>query len=132
MLMSIVLWKTKIYSIKTAYMTKERKTGILNRHTMKRNIAFIDGQNLRKGTLSAGWEIDFKEFRKHLLERYSAGVAYYFFGCERYEQKSLYANIENAGFALMFGNKSSSSSVEKDGDVDTQLATQHPCCVAPF
>ena len=90
---------------------------------MKRNIAFIDGQNLRKGTASAGWEVDFKRFRTYLTEKYAVETAYYFFG---YKQRigwmlSIYTNIENTGFVLMFGNKSSSSLAEKDGDVDAHI-----------
>ena len=88
---------------------------------MKKSVAFIDGQNLRKGTMSAGWEIDFNEFKKHLAERYGVEIAYYFFGYKQERMNPLYANIEDAGFTLMFGNKSPSSLGGRDGDVDAHI-----------
>lgn len=43
------------------------------------NIAYIDGQNLYRGTAKSNpkWSIDLARFRRYLTEKYSVVDAYY-------------------------------------------------------
>lgn len=67
----------------------------------KSNYAFIDGENLYKGALSAGWRIDYFRFRNYLATKYSVTSAYIFIGfLER--NKGLYQYLERAKFELVF------------------------------
>jgi uncharacterized LabA/DUF88 family protein len=85
------------------------------------NIAFIDGQNLYYGTRESKWKIDFRKFRTYLKEKYHVDEAYYFFGYIDEAQKSLYANLQKAGFIVTFREHSSSLKGTKKGNVDTDI-----------
>jgi hypothetical protein len=48
---------------------------------MKRNLAFIDGQNLHMGTAKLSgqsWKLDSVKLREYLRNKYKVDVAYYF------------------------------------------------------
>lgn len=72
----------------------------------KNNLAFIDGQNLYLGTRSdqPSWKIDLVKFRKYLLQKYNIHKAYYYLGFVDEKNQSLYEEIQNAGFILVFLN----------------------------
>jgi hypothetical protein len=47
--------------------------------SLEQNLAFIDGQNLYRGTTMTNpkWEVDLFKFRKYLTEKYDIQKAYY-------------------------------------------------------
>ena len=61
------------------------------------NFAFIDSQNVYRGIKAQGWLIDWKKFRKYLLEKYSVSTAYLFIGYIP-EHNDLYDMLQKAGF----------------------------------
>ncbi len=85
------------------------------------NYAFIDGQNLHLGTLSAGWKIDLFKFRRYLKEKYKVTEAYYFLGAINELENELYTNIQKAGFILVFKKHSLEMLTKKKGNIDTDL-----------
>ena len=87
----------------------------------KRNIAFIDGQNLHLGTLENNWQIDYDKFRKYLLDKYSVVHAYYFFGFISEDQQQLYKKLQKAGFIIIFKEHKEASIGKKKGNVDTDI-----------
>jgi len=89
-----------------------------------KNIAVIDGQNLYMGTAKMKikpWKIDLKRFRIYLAEKYSVAVAYYFLGFVQENSKSLYEEIRNAGFILIFREHNSTMVGKKKGNVDSDI-----------
>lgn len=112
--------------------------------TYKKNIAFIDGQNLYFGTTKCyfcaktlakdikdmsysdctcgrAWEVNLSKFRIYLKENYDVSEAYYFLGNlkEKYEQ--MYQDIQKAGFILVFKEHSGGMKSSKKGNVDTDI-----------
>lgn len=43
------------------------------------NYAFIDSQNINLGIQELGWKLDWKEFRRHLTEKYAVATAYLYY-----------------------------------------------------
>jgi hypothetical protein len=69
------------------------------------NIALIDGQNLYMGTAKREldpWEINLARFRVYLERKYKVSTAYYFLGFFKEANSELYAEIQSAGFVLVF------------------------------
>lgn len=65
------------------------------------NHAYIDAANLHFGVRNLGWELDYKKFRVWLRDQYFVEHAYLFLGyIPKYE--SLYGNLRQAGFSLIF------------------------------
>ena len=89
----------------------------------KNNFAYIDGANLYKGIISSGWNIDFKKFRKWLLDKHHVSRAYYFIGMIP-EQKFLYVSLQKAGFTLIFKEVIYEASGKPKGDCDANLVLQ--------
>lgn len=110
----------------------------------RKNIAFIDGQNLYFGTTKCyicakalardikemsysdctcgnAWEVDLLKFRIYLKENYDVSEAYYFLGNlkEKYEQ--MYQEIQKAGFILVFKEHNGGMKSSKKGNVDTDI-----------
>ena len=87
------------------------------------NQAFIDGQNLRLGTLHAhpAWRVDIYKLRRYLREKYHVTTAYYFLGAYCQEQQNLYHQLRKAGFRLYFREHSASLNSKKKGNVDTDI-----------
>lgn len=65
------------------------------------NYAFIDVQNLYRGIKSLGWKLDWIKFRVYLKDKYKAQTAYVFIGYIP-SQQSLYAELQKAGYVLIF------------------------------
>ncbi len=85
------------------------------------NIAFIDGQNLYFGSKDDGWAIDHIKLRIYLKEKYDITTAYYFLGYSTEKERGLYANLENAGFTLIFKEHNPVMIGRKKGNVDTDI-----------
>lgn len=82
------------------------------------NVAYIDGQNLRLGTMADGWTTDHAAFRTYLREKYSVTEAYYMLGFFSDAQQDLYRNLQRAGFILEFREHGESLVGKKKGNVD--------------
>src|SRR3989338_2650386 len=89
----------------------------------RRNIAFVDGQNVHMSTMTADapWRIDLARFRVYLKQKYRVGKAYYFLGFAQEEYQELYEEIQEAGFILQFREHSSAMLGKKKGNVDTDI-----------
>jgi len=84
------------------------------------NFAYIDGNNLYKGTTKSNWRIDLVRFRKWLSDKYSVTKAYYFIGLVP-EQKSLYLFLQEAGYVLVFKEVTCNKKGEIKGNCDADL-----------
>ena len=91
----------------------------------KSNIAYIDGQNLRMGTLDTkpSWRIDLQRFRVYLREKYHVDKAFYYMGYvidgDKYQR--LYEHIQESGFILVFREHNSAMIGKKKGNVDSDM-----------
>ncbi len=87
----------------------------------RRNIAFIDGQNLHLGTTQNGWKINYSRFRTYLREKYHVQEASYFLGYTDETQQDLYKNLQKSGFIVCFREHHSALKTSKKGNVDTDI-----------
>lgn len=91
----------------------------------KKNIAYIDGQNLYMGTAKSTpkWRIDLGRFRRYLGEKYHVVDAYYYLGFVQTgdEYDKLYESIQKAGFILVFREHNSAMLGTKKGNVDSDI-----------
>jgi uncharacterized LabA/DUF88 family protein len=90
------------------------------------NIAYIDGQNLFLGTtkrVSLPWTVDLRRFRIYLERKYGVQKAYYYLGFVQDGEvfESLYEEIQNAGFILVFREHNSAMLGKKKGNVDSDI-----------
>ncbi len=87
------------------------------------NKAYIDGQNLRYGTVSCSnpWEIDLKRLRIYLNDKYDVDEAYYYIGAFDSTHQDLYNSIQKSGYILVFREHSNSAVSRKKGNVDTDI-----------
>jgi hypothetical protein len=67
---------------------------------LKGNYAFIDGQNLHRGTIAEGWIINYYKLRVYLEEKYNVMKAFYFIGYRK-EDESLYKHLREEGYELV-------------------------------
>jgi len=66
------------------------------------NYAFIDSQNVYKGTrYDLGWEIDWISFRAYLSHKYRITKAFLFIGFIP-EHNNIYDDLRQTGFILKF------------------------------
>ncbi len=92
---------------------------------IKLNLAYIDGQNLRMGTLDTkpSWHIDLRRFRIYLREKYHVEKAFYYMGYvidgDKYQK--LYEHIQEAGYILVFRKHNSAMIGKKKGNVDSDI-----------
>ena len=91
----------------------------------KSNIAYIDGQNLRMGTVDTkpSWHIDLGRFRVYLKEKYHVDKAFYYMGyvIDGAQYEKLYEHIQDAGFILVFREHNSAMLGKKKGNVDSDI-----------
>ncbi len=88
------------------------------------NYAFIDSQNLHLGVQDLGWKLDYKEFRRHLEEKYAVGKAYLFIGFLP-ENQNLYRMLQEFGYVLVFKPVLPPKQGDKPkGNVDADLVLQ--------
>ncbi|MFA5009430.1 MAG: NYN domain-containing protein [Candidatus Paceibacterota bacterium] len=90
---------------------------------IENNLAFIDGQNLYRGTTLTDpkWKVDLFKFRKYLTDKYAVQKAYYFLGFLDEENQSLYDKIQEAGFIVKFREHNSAMIGKKKGNVDSDI-----------
>ena len=87
----------------------------------KKNLAFVDGQNLYLGTKEKEWAVDHYKFRKYLRDKYDVIEAYYFLGFVSDNEQELYDKLQKAGFILVFREHSSALKGKKKGNVDSDI-----------
>ncbi len=87
---------------------------------LRNNYAFIDGQNLYQGIKAMGWNLDYRRFRRLLLERYGIEKA---FICIGYVPANayLYAYLQDMGFTCIFKPTLKVRDGTIKGNVDAEL-----------
>ncbi len=65
------------------------------------NYAFIDAQNIHRGTRAAGWLLNWAQLREYLRTEQRVTKAYLFIGFLE-GQEQLYASLKQAGYELIF------------------------------
>lgn len=87
------------------------------------NLAFIDGQNLHMGTTTGDnpWKVNLYKFRVYLEKKYDVSEAYYFLGYVQEINQELYAEIQKAGFILIFRQHNTAMIGKKKGNVDSDI-----------
>jgi len=88
------------------------------------NYAFIDSQNVYKGTRrDLRWEIDWARFRIYLKHKYDVAKAYLFIGFLP-EHNDIYDELQEAGFVLKFKPVLPNGKDGVKGNVDADLVLQ--------
>jgi uncharacterized LabA/DUF88 family protein len=87
------------------------------------NFAYIDGSNLHKGIGELGWRLDYKKFRIYLKEKYAAHRAYIFLGFIA-GNASLYRDLQNWGYTIVFKPTIPDGKGEIKGNCDAELVLQ--------
>jgi len=90
---------------------------------VKSNYAFIDSQNLHKGTLESGWKLDFLKFSNYLRTKYNVEKAYLFIGYIP-TNTNLYKHLQEFGYTLIFKpvmEIKKKGMTEYKGNVDAEL-----------
>jgi uncharacterized LabA/DUF88 family protein len=88
------------------------------------NYAFIDAQNLYMATAKrsqSSWKIDLARFRVYLRDKYHVSKAFYFLGFVQDKHESIYEEIQNAGFVLVFREHNPAMLGKKKGNVDSDI-----------
>ncbi len=89
-----------------------------------KNLAFVDGQNLYRGTAKREvdpWKINLARFRVYLEKKYNVSNAYYFLGYVQEANQELYEQIQKAGFVLIFREHNPAMIGKKKGNVDSDI-----------
>ena len=89
----------------------------------EKNYAFIDSQNVFRGIKSLGWKLNWFRFRVYLKDKYQIETAFLFIGYIP-EQASLYADLQKAGFVLVFKPVLPDKNGHPKGNVDADLVLQ--------
>ena len=88
------------------------------------NYAFIDSQNVYKGTKrDLKWEVDWARFRVYLKHKYDVTNAYLFIGFMP-EHNDIYDELQKAGFILKFKPVLPDGKDGVKGNVDADLVLQ--------
>jgi uncharacterized LabA/DUF88 family protein len=88
------------------------------------NFAFIDSQNVYKGTKrDLSWEIDWLRFRTYLYHKYRVTQAYLFIGFMP-EHNDIYDELQKAGFILKFKPTIPDGVGNIKGNIDADLVLQ--------
>lgn len=92
--------------------------------------AFIDSQNLNLGTskdicrhgklIYRGWKIDFRKFKKYLIDKFHVKKAFLFIGYIKQNEK-LYKHLKLYGYELIFKSTVKDSQGKPKGNVDAEL-----------
>ena len=86
----------------------------------EKNYAFIDGQNMHKGTTRQGWRVDYGKLRVYLRNKYQVERAYIFLGYDE-TKRFLYQKMEKSGFVAIFKETSISSDGGLKGNCDSDM-----------
>jgi len=92
----------------------------MQKYNKQNNYAFIDSQNLNLAIRDQSWVLDFKRFRKYLLEKYNIAKAFLFIGYIPKNQ-SLYTSLQNYGFIIIFKPTLELPDNKIKGNVDAEL-----------
>jgi uncharacterized LabA/DUF88 family protein len=88
------------------------------------NYAFIDSQNVYRGTKSdLGGVIDWVRFRRYLQDKYRVTKAYLFIGFIP-EHSDIYTTLQQAGFILIFKPVLPNGKDGVKGNVDADMVLQ--------
>ena len=88
------------------------------------NFAFIDSQNVYKGTQKdLGWKIDWVRFRIYLKHKYHVAKAYLFIGFMP-EHNDIYDELQQAGFILKFKPVLPNGKDGVKGNIDADMVLQ--------
>jgi len=89
----------------------------------EKNYAYIDWQNLFLWIKSdnENWIIDYKKFRIYLKDKYKVEKAFYFLWYSKEENKSMYKDLEDAGFIIIFKEQKIDSVSKKKWNIDSDL-----------
>ena len=90
---------------------------------IENNYAFIDSQNLNLGIRELGWVLDFRRFRKYLLDKYSVSKAFLFIGFVE-GNNDLYKFLQDAGFICIFKPTLKYKDGATKGNCDAELVLQ--------
>ncbi|MBP9855846.1 MAG: NYN domain-containing protein [Candidatus Pacebacteria bacterium] len=91
---------------------------------VENNFAFIDSQNVYRGTKrDLGWKIDWKKFRVYLAHKYRVTQAYLFIGFIP-EHNDIYDELQKAGFVLKFKPVLPNGDGSIKGNVDADMVLQ--------
>lgn len=92
--------------------------------------AFIDSQNLNLGTskdifkknklVYKGWKLDFKKFRKYLLDKYHVSKAILFIGYI-VQNEQMYKYLKKCGYDLVYKPVVKDNEGRVKGNVDAEL-----------
>lgn len=92
----------------------------MDRNNTPNNYSFIDSQNLNMGIKSLGWKIDYRKFRQYLRNKYNISKAFIFIGYIP-GNESLYTNLQEMGFILIFKPTMELPNGKIKGNVDAEL-----------
>lgn len=93
-------------------------------NSKENNFAFIDSQNVYKGTQrDLGWKVDWTRFRVYLKHKYDIATAYLFIGFIP-EHNDIYDELQKAGFVLKFKPVLPNGKDGVKGNVDADLVLQ--------
>lgn len=67
------------------------------------------------------WKVDLYKFRVYLEKKYDVSEAYYFLGYVQDVNQELYAEIQKAGFILVFRQHNTAMIGKKKGNVDSDI-----------
>ena len=87
------------------------------------NFAYIDGANVHKGVKELGWKLDYKKLRIWLKDKYGVGRAYLFVGFISVNS-SLYRDLQNWGYTIVFKPTVPNENGEIKGNCDAELVLQ--------
>lgn len=82
--------------------------------------AFIDSENLHMGLKAEGWKLDFRKFRQYLRQKYNVQQAMLCIGYVL-GNESMYAQLQQAGFILIFKPTLELPDGTVKGNVDAEL-----------
>lgn len=85
--------------------------------------AFIDSQNLNLGTQRMGWKLDWRKFRKFLLDEYNVSNAYMFIGYMA-ENEQLYEYMYELGFLIVLKPTLDITTIHPEEESAEALAAQ--------
>jgi len=89
----------------------------------KNNFAYIDGNNLYRGTKNDGWLVDLYRFRRWLSDKFGVTRAYYFIGLIP-KETNLYATLQKAGYTIIFKEVVYDGEGRPKGNCDADLVLQ--------
>jgi uncharacterized LabA/DUF88 family protein len=86
----------------------------------RNNYAFIDSQNLNLAIQEQGWKLDFRRFKKYLLDKYGVSKAFLFIGYVP-THENLYTSLQEYGYILVFKPTLMLEGGRIKGNVDAEL-----------